>query len=174
MHRGMTRTLANAVLALIAVLALAACENQAAPSPETTEQQGFVATPAPPGPGTEVPAPGPNQVLDPEQTPVAITGLTVDETGHEIVYITNISEESHQIGGWAVFNRRTERSFVLPPDLTIEPGQVVRVHSGPGGVDNPPGDFLWSEERQWSEAREDVLLVNQAGRLMYWYSASTS
>lgn len=152
---------------------LTGCAQATAPTPTTDPARPFVATPGPAATGMTVPVPTPNRELDPERTPVAITGFTIEPNGHEIVTITNISTEEHSIGEWSVFNPRTEAFFTFPADLTLQPGQIVRVHSGPGEVDSAAGNFAWSEQRQWTEPGEDIILMNAAGRFMFWYVGAT-
>jgi len=123
-------------------------------------------------PGTTVPRPAANFKPDPSKTPVAILGLTIEPNGHETVLVSNISDQDQPIGLWSVFNQRTETHFDFPKDFVLKPQQTVRVHSGPGSVDNPPNDFLWSTERQWTEQQEDVILLNRQSRIVYWFVAS--
>jgi len=160
-------------------LLMAACTPPAQPTGGTpgatpVSPKGFVITPGPAGRTTPVPKPAPNLELDPDKTPVAIISLTFAPDGTEIVRVANISNTEQKIGLWSLYNPRTEKRFDFPLDTTLQAGVAVQVQSGPGAKGEPPRDYLWSTESRWTDpVQEDVLLTNQAGRMMFWYVAST-
>jgi hypothetical protein len=99
-------------------------------------------------------------------------GVNVAVDGHEVVTVTNISKLAQSVGLWSVQNLGTGELFNFPEDLELQPGESVRVHSGIKSAASSKYDLFWSEQRQW--IREgvdslDVLLLNQAGRIMYRY-----
>jgi hypothetical protein len=155
----------------LTLLLLAACSNTTPPAPTAIPGAQVAVTAAPALPGTVIPTMAPRLNPNPAETPVIVTGLTVGPDGHEIVSIANISETDQPIGLWSVFNERTGAHFDFPADFVLKPQQVVKVHSGPGAVNNPPGDLLWSTERQWTGDQEDVILLNRPGAVMYRFVA---
>jgi len=111
---------------------------------------------------------------DPEFYPMVISGVSVGIDGHEVVTVTNISNTPQTIGLWSIQNQDTWEFFNFPADLVVQPGASVRVHSGVAEdqIAVSETDFFWSAERQWIRQgldSLDVLLLNQAGRIMYWF-----
>lgn len=88
--------------------------------------------------------------------------------GQEHVVIENNSSVDQMIGGWYLLNPRTSQKFQFPDDLIVPVGGSIRVHSGLNGLENPPTDLYWSEKEMWN-ASIDVVLLNPAGRVMFWY-----
>lgn len=111
---------------------------------------------------------------DPEYYPVAISGVWIGVDGHEVVTVTNISQIEQPIGLWSIQNQDTWGFFNFPADLVVPPDASVRVHSGipEDQIVVSDTDLYWSSERQWVRQgldSLDVLLLNQAGRIMYWF-----
>jgi len=110
----------------------------------------------------------PTDMPNPEIAPVIIASVTVDGSGHEVVVVTNISSVPQDIGNYSLYNPRLKRHFDFPKGLVLAPGESIEVHSGPGASHIKAG-FFWTEERLWTQRNEDVLLLNPAGRVVFWY-----
>lgn len=105
---------------------------------------------------------------DPDQTPVAIVSAEIGPN-REIITIQNISSSDQDISEWILFNLDAEDVFRFPENLVLEPGEVVRVYSAVAENEVPESGFFWTEETVWESLPADVLLLNQATRLVYWY-----
>lgn len=88
----------------------------------------------------------------------------------EYVLIKNNSSVEQNMGGWYLFNPRTGLKFRFPDDFKLPVDGSVRVYSGPDGVDNPLTDFYWGVRCLWDDTSDDVILLNPAGRVMFWYT----
>jgi hypothetical protein len=137
----------------------------------------YIATPQPKIQGLVLPPPSypiqiPRDTPDPSRSPVIIGGVHVAIEGHEVVTVTNISKSDQSIGLWSVQNYGTSELFNFPRDLVLQPGESVRVHSGIKTIAPSKYDLFWSERQQWVRTGPDsldVLLLNQAGRIIYRY-----
>ena len=176
----MFKTIASVCGLAIVLLLVSGCGVQ--PQPMQSPLAGksplpYVATPQPPVPGLVLPPASypiysPRDTPDPSRSPVIIGGVHVAVDGHEVVTVTNISKSAQPVGLWSVQNQGTGELFNFPQDLVLQPGESVRVHSGIRSVASSKYDLFWSDQRRW--IREgidslDVLLLNQAGRIMYRY-----
>jgi hypothetical protein len=88
----------------------------------------------------------------------------------EYVLIENNSSVDQDMGGWYLFNPRSRMKFRFPDNFTLPVGGSIRVYSGPNGIHNPPTDFYWTPKYLWNDATDDVILLNPAGRAMFWYT----
>jgi hypothetical protein len=105
---------------------------------------------------------------DPSRTPVAIVSANTG-SDPEIITIQNISSSDQDVSGWILFNLDSEDVFRFPENLVLEPGEVVRVYSAVAENKVPEGAFFWTEETVWEGLPANVLLLNRATRLVYWY-----
>ena len=121
-----------------------------------------LATPAPHA--TEAPTPTP----DPKQTPLVITSVEIDQDGHEILRLKNITAETIVLTGYTLLNPATGRRFDFPPDFELPAGETATVHSGVGQAAIKDGLF-WQTQPVWAGQGEDALLLTPTSALAYWY-----
>lgn len=104
--------------------------------------------------------------------PAAATGkiviVKVFNSGKvEYVEIANQGDAAVNVGGWHVYGSKDDEHLVddyfFPGGFVIEPGQVVRLHSGQGGTNNPPDDIYWTEKNVWNNEGETVYLDDADG-----------
>jgi hypothetical protein len=110
----------------------------------------------------------PADTPDPANTPLVIAGATVSADGHEAVRIQNISAEKMNLADYALYNPDSKQQFTFPSGFELAPGEMVAIHSG-SSQELAQGGLFWTEDSVWAGGSEDVLLLNPAGRLVYWY-----
>lgn len=141
------------------------------PAPGTSSPSGakFVVTVAPSRDGTPVVRQAPNSTLNYTETPLAITGYSLDSNGIETITVTNISPMDQSIGGWWLYNPDTKGRFEYPSELMLKPNSTVQVRNGKDVQADPPLVLHWADQPQWTGDSDDVLLLNPAGALQFWY-----
>jgi hypothetical protein len=110
----------------------------------------------------------PTDTPDPVKTPLVIAGAAVSADGHEAVQIQNISAEKMHLADYVLYNPETKQRFTFPSGFELAPGEMVAIHSGIS-EEAAKGGLFWTEKAVWAEGSEDVLLLNPAGRLVFWY-----
>ena len=110
----------------------------------------------------------PSNTPDPAKTPLIIAGATISDDGHEAVQIRNISADTMDLSGFSLYNPDSEQRFDFPLGFGLASGEMVEVHSGISQA-LAQGGLFWTEDPVWAGGSEDVLLLNPAGRLVYWY-----
>ena len=117
---------------------------------------------------TAPPGVRPSATPDPARTPLIIAGAKVSDDGHEAVQIRNISADTVDLSGFSLYNPDSEQRFDFPLGFGLASGEMVEVHSGIS-QELAQGGLFWTEDFVWAGGSEDVLLLNPAGRLVYWY-----
>ena len=115
-------------------------------------------------------SPVPKDTPDPARTPVAITQAEL-LPDREVVTIQNISNQDQDISGWVLFNLESDHVFRFPEDIVLKPGDSVQVFSAVAEEDVPEGGYFWTQDKVWNKFPANVMLLNKATRLMYWYVA---
>jgi len=115
--------------------------------------------------------PPPTGTPDPNRTPVAIVRADI-RPDREVVTIQNISTDEQDVSGWILFNLSDDDPvFRFPDGLVLAPGDTVQIYSAVSEEDVPEGAYFWTTEKVWHNLPADVLLLNKATRLVYWYVA---
>ena len=115
-------------------------------------------------------SPSPTGTPDPVRTPVAIVQAEL-LPDREVVTVQNVSAEDQDIGGWVLFNLESTPVFRFPDDVVLKPGDSVQVYSAVAEEDVPEGAYFWTSDKVWHKFPANVMLLNKATRLMYWYVA---
>jgi endonuclease YncB( thermonuclease family) len=102
------------------------------------------------GPLPPVEVDGPGSSFDPR-------GPDEEVLGEE--WVAFIAEDAVDIGGWVIRDESSEHRCHLPSDLTIEPGEVLRVTSA---------DPCWDpgERSVWNNGGDMALLLDTTGRVV--------
>jgi competence protein ComEC len=61
---------------------------------------------------------------------------------------------------------RGDQWYSFPWGYTLAAGAHVRVHSGPGAVDNPPIDLRWTGTYIWNNDGDEARLYDSRGQLV--------
>lgn len=85
----------------------------------------------------------------------------------ERVTIQNVGGGDADLSGWAVTGSRGDDRYTFPGGYILPAGQAVRLHSGEGGVDNPPYDIYWTTRNVWANDGETVFLWDANGNLVH-------
>ena len=84
--------------------------------------------------------------------------------------ISNVGDAPADVSYWHVFGSKDaaggKDDFVFPGNFILEPGQIVTLHSGDDGIDNPATDFYWIGEPVWNNQGETVFLEDRDGNLI--------
>ena len=120
-----------------------------------------------PDPGA---SPSPTGTPDPARTPVAIVQAEI-LPDREVITIQNVSDQDQDLSGWVLFNLESEHVFRFPDGVLLKPGDSIQVYSAVAEGDVPEGAHFWTTDKVWPKLPANVLLLNKATRLMYWYVA---
>ena len=88
----------------------------------------------------------------------------------EYVEIANEGNAEQNMSLWSVWGSSSNQRYVFPGGYILGPGARVRLHSGDGGTDAPPGDIYWTTEEVWDNQGETVYLADIQGRQVDEYS----
>lgn len=154
--------------AILVAVGCGGTEPKLTPSPMPTEKSFFITVISPNSTRSQVLIVTPQAKPTPDEE--VIIGEVFNSDEQEYVLIKNNSSVEQNMGGWYLFNPRTGLKFRFPDDFKLPVGGSVRVHSGLDGVDTPPTDFYWDVGYLWNDTGDDVILLNPAGRVMFWYT----
>ena len=83
----------------------------------------------------------------------------------EEIDIANVGIEAVNLQGWVLTSLRGNERFTFP-DLTLTPGQLVTVTSGPNASDEPPRYLLWTIRHVWNNAGDLAELRDASGEVV--------
>ena len=101
-------------------------------------------------------------VVMPDQTSHGITVSIHNDGASEYVELENLSSASQPLAGWVLASLSGGQLFDLP-DIVLDPGQVVRFHSGSDAVHQPPRDYILTKENVWSNRADSAILFDVDG-----------
>lgn len=127
-----------------------------------TSTPTLTATPAP----TEAPTGAPTSL---PAARIVIVDVVNSGTS-EYVEIANEGDAEQDMSLWSVRGSSGSQRYVFPGGYILGPGARVRLHSGDGGIDAPPGDIYWTTEEVWDNEGETVYLADVQGRQVHEYS----
>lgn len=82
----------------------------------------------------------------------------------EYIEIRNEGPGAQTLDGWSIFSIEGTQTFLFPA-MTLGKGKTVRVHSGPGAIDNPPDDLRWTGAFIWNNAGDAAELRDEQGEV---------
>jgi Lamin Tail Domain len=84
----------------------------------------------------------------------------------EYFVIKNTYKKARTLGGWYVTDKSGKR-WTFPTGYRLQPGQIVRVHTGRGKSDH--NDRYWGWKRYlWDNKGDRATLYNSAGKRVDW------
>lgn len=105
----------------------------------------------------------------PETSELAIAELAYEGSDDEVVTIVNQSDSAVNVDDWFVMSEPEQ--FCTFPDLTLEPGQRLRAHSGGEASAESDLDIVCSDSELWHDEGDAAWLINPerqyADRLEY-------
>jgi hypothetical protein len=105
--------------------------------------------------------------IDSEFIPLIISEVDKSQKGVEIFVIKNISNSDQNIEGMALLNLETSEYIVLP-SVTLRPGETFKVYNGSVN-EEITGGMKWLDEPALRLTGDTVVLLNQAGRALWYY-----
>ncbi len=119
---------------------------------------------------TDIPTPSVTATSSPKMAKMTID---VRASGaDEIVTITNVGNAPGSLAGWRInsYGNKTcqplsDQVYVFQ-DVILNPGDSVRVHSGPKAQSNPPSDFFWTYDHIWNNSSDRADLVDASGTVV--------
>lgn len=105
---------------------------------------------------------------DPAETPLIISSVKRSEDGTEIIFVTNVGETERPLKNRSILDPQTMEYIDLPEDVVLAPGESFKVYNGAvtrGKVDG----LVWREEPLLQSRGDQLVLVNQAGRVLWNY-----
>lgn len=101
----------------------------------------------------------------------------------EVVTIINRGSQPVELGGWRLessnsLGQEVKETFWFPRRCLLDPGKILRVHSGPaarrwGGSSCAEGELGWLEAEVWNDKADVAWLRDSSGELvdLYTYTA---
>jgi len=86
-----------------------------------------------------------------------------NEGRRQYVEIANLGNAAQDLGGWSVSGSKEDERYQFPGGYTLAAGARVRLYSGDGGVDAPPGEIWWVKKCVWNSDGETVFLWDSSG-----------
>jgi|GEM_PF-1160666 hypothetical protein len=137
-------------------------------SPEGSTNQGY---PLENNESTEIPA-----YLLPEfitATPdPALVSIIISEVRHEngleTIVIKNIGEEQQDISAFMIYSPAIDDRKILPQNIVLDTGDTFMLYNGPDTSAYPESQ-RWLKETILNEALDEVWLLNDAARIVYYF-----
>lgn len=82
----------------------------------------------------------------------------------EYVVIKNEGNTPVSLSGWRLFSRGGQQYFF--PDITLQPGQVIEIHSGP----QASGQYVWTKGYVWNNNGDEAILYDAQGNVVDKYT----
>jgi hypothetical protein len=100
-------------------------------------------------------------------------------TSPEVLTLTNLTGTPQDLTGWYIYSHDgttpptcplvPAQLFTFPSGYILNPGQSVQIYSGPGGINNPPSQLIWTGAAIWNNTGDICTLYNNVGTLMSIY-----
>ena len=117
---------------------------------------------------TPTPTPTPYATPTPTTTPSSGPSLRISDIRYsgsdEYVEITNSGPGAQVMTGWRIWSVVGDQWYTFPAGYTLAAGAYVRVHSGPGAINDPPADLRWTGSYIWNNEGDEARLINPVGQ----------
>ena len=104
-----------------------------------------------------------------EDSGLVISGIKY-QGGDEFVTIENTTSEDIDMSAMVLISGRGDQDFTFPSGYLLRAGEVVRIHSGPQGREDPPKDLLWKKKYFWNNGGDVGLLQDREGKELSRFS----
>lgn len=131
-------------------------------TPTRTQTPTRTATPTPTRTPTATGTPTPTATV---ANNLGITHLNYAGSD-EYIQISNFGPSPQVMTGWKILSVVGPQEYQFPDGYVLANGAQVRVHSGPGAINNPPTDLLWTLAYVWRDAGDEARLYDAQGRLL--------
>jgi len=92
-------------------------------------------------------------------------GADGDDLNAEWIAIADNGDEPIDLGGWTIRDESTANRYRFAPTALIDPGAVIRVHSGCG--DDTGADLHWcSDGPVWSNGGDTIIVQDDSGTVI--------
>ena len=102
------------------------------------------------------------------------SGLVISEIQFsgkdEYVTITNTTSENIDMSAMVLVSGRGDQTYTFPSRYILKAGEVVRIHSGPQGREDPPNDLLWKKSYLWNNNGDVGVLSDSDGKELSIFS----
>ena len=86
----------------------------------------------------------------------------------ELVIIKNTGKTAMDISGWRLLSVKGNQDFYFPSRTVLEPGNIIKVDTGPGTKDGP-GVLKWTGRYIWNNDGDPAELYSETGMLISSY-----
>ncbi len=103
---------------------------------------------------------------------ISLTIASVEYRGSdEYVQIKNVSNEQINLKGWKIASMPIDKQIFAFPDITLQPGESVYVHTGPNaGVNKLPGiNIVWTKSYIWNDNGDTCTLIDASSNVVDSY-----
>lgn len=91
-----------------------------------------------------------------------ICALSAEEK--QVVEILNYGTDPVDLGGFFLFSKEGSEIFVFPEGTLLDPGEKICIV---GKNSTVTADFIWDEERPWSQTKKDTaVLYDKYGNIL--------
>ena len=102
---------------------------------------------------------------DPFLFPIIISNIVYNEYSEKIV-VENISDQDQFIGGFAILNPQTMEHFIIPEKILKSRSSYIICN---GKCNDDEVDVKWLDKPVINEYGDHLVLLNQAGRVIWNY-----
>ena len=103
---------------------------------------------------------------------ISLTIVRIEYSGRdEYVQIKNVSNKQINLKGWQITSMPMDKQTFMLPDITLQPGESVYVHSGPSaGKTKLQGiNIVWTKRYIWNNKGDTCTLIDSSGKVVNIY-----
>ncbi len=100
---------------------------------------------------------------------ISLTIAKIDYSAKdEYVQIKNVSNQQINLKGWKIASEPADKQTFAFPDITLQPGESVYVHTGPNaGANKLPGiNIVWTKKYIWDDNGDACVLIDPSGNIV--------
>ena len=86
----------------------------------------------------------------------------------EYVQIKNVSRNAINLKGWRITSMPADKQTFMLPDITLQPGESIYIHSGPQSrTTKLPGiNIMWTKRYIWNNKGDMCTLIDPSGKVV--------
>lgn len=102
-----------------------------------------------------------------------LSNIVISEVRHEndveVIVIKNIGASAQDIGSYIIYSPGANERKVLPKDLVLQSGDTYSIYNG-SDLSVFPEEQGWMKNAVLTTAFDEVWILNNAGRIMYYFT----
>jgi len=115
----------------------------------------------------------PSQIItitpDPIVSPLIINNVVKTDT-FEIIHLKNISDQNLNLVDFVLVDTNGEKLKRFSSEIILRPDEEYKILNGDNFDDSIEFDEIWADEIILTQPNDEIIITNQAGRILWTYT----